>query len=474
MPHAGIRCCAAPDVDETESSAIARALDDVIPGTERVTGGTSENGHAVLLLRRASADVVAQVQELSGMGARRLVVVALGPVTPAEGWQLLQAGASDVMTRCSPGDMARALASRFARWDAIDAVVNTPATRSLLVGESPVWTRLLRQVVEVARFTDLSVLVIGESGTGKELIARLIHMLDPRAAKRELVLVDCTTVVPELSGSEFFGHERGAFTGAVATREGAFALANGGTLFLDEVGELPPPLQAELLRVVQEGTYKRVGSNSWQRTAFRLVCATNRDLLEEEARGRFRRDFYARIAGWVCRLPPLRERPEDILPLAAHFWRLLRGEQAPPQFDPAVREYLLRYDYRGNVRDLRRLVAAMASRHVGDGPVTLGAIPEHERPVADVEDDWRSAALEPAIRIALLRGAGLEEIGRASKRVAVRLALAQAGNNVQRAAAALGVSERAIQQRTAACRGVPVAESPFSLEPMPSVATRAD
>src|SRR5262249_51814424 len=152
-----------------------------------------------------------------------------------------------------------------------------------LIGDSPAWRRLVRRIVEVARFTDAAVLITGETGTGKELVARLVHALDPRTTKRKLVLLDCTTIVPPLSGGAFFGHERGASTGATPTRDGAFALADGGTLFLDEVGELPLALQAELLRVVQEGTYKRVGSNEWRETQFRLVCATNRELLEHAA-----------------------------------------------------------------------------------------------------------------------------------------------------------------------------------------------
>src|SRR6185295_226461 len=150
---------------------------------------------------------------------------------------------------------------------------------------------------------------------GKELLARVIHALDPRPDKGELVVLDCTTIVPELSGSEFFGHERGAYTGAVGPRDGAFALAHGGTLFLDEIGELPLALQAQLLRVVQEGTYKRVGGNAWHKASFRLVCATNRDLKEEVARGRFRGDLYHRLATNASRLPPLRDRVEDILVL---------------------------------------------------------------------------------------------------------------------------------------------------------------
>src|SRR4029077_5747912 len=146
------------------------------------------------------------------------------------------------------------------------------------------------------------------------IVARLIHLLDARPNKRDLVVLDCSTVVPELSGSEFFGHERGAFTGALTERHGAFALANGGTLFLDEIGELPLPLQAQLLRVVQEHSYKRIGGNKWHRTDFRLVCATNRDLLGLVCGGEFRADLYYRIASFVCKLPALRERAEDIIP----------------------------------------------------------------------------------------------------------------------------------------------------------------
>jgi transcriptional regulator with GAF, ATPase, and Fis domain len=174
--------------------------------------------------------------------------------------------------------------------------VNSPLVRNNLIGQSLAWNSVLRQIIEVARFTDASVLIMGESGTGKELVARLIHTLNPHTKKRDLVVVDCTTIVPDLSGSEFFGHERGAFTGALAPRDGAFALADGGTLFLDEVGELPLGLQAQLLRVVQERTYKRVGDNTWQRTDFRLVCATNREPLQEVQQGRFRCDLYYRLS----------------------------------------------------------------------------------------------------------------------------------------------------------------------------------
>ena len=165
-------------------------------------------------------------------------------------------------------------------------------------------------------------------------MARLIHRLDGRPGKKKLIVLDCATVVPSLSGSEFFGHEKGAFTGAAGPRDGAFALADGGTLFLDEA-RLPPNLQAELLRVIQEGMYKRVGSNTWRTTNFRLVSATNRDLVEDQEAGRFRLDLYYRIAAWQFRLPSLRERRDDIELLAQNFLSRSCANGAAPRFEPA-------------------------------------------------------------------------------------------------------------------------------------------
>ena len=149
------------------------------------------------------------------------------------------------------------------------------------------------------------------------------------------------------------------FTGAIAACGGAIALAHRGTLFLDEIGELELPLQAQLLRVVQERSYKRVGSNMWQHADFRLICATNRDLEVDIREGRFRADLYYRIADRTVRLPPVRERRSDILPLAAHFWRWGGPPGDPPGFDPALQEFLLTHDYPGNVRELRRIVMAL-------------------------------------------------------------------------------------------------------------------
>ena len=237
----------------------------------------------------AAPDLSLTVRAESGGGARRVLVVAGPDAAPGDNlaWELVHAGASDVFAWDSCNDPIQAIVARLERWRQVDDLIVSEAVTGELVGTGPQWVRLLRQIVEVARFTRASVLITGESGTGKELVARLVHQLDSHPDKGELVLLDCATVVPTLSGSEFFGHEKGAFTGATGSRDGAFALANRGTLFLDEVGELPLRLQAELLRVIQEGMYKRIGSNTWRTTDFRLVCATNRDLVAEREAGRF-------------------------------------------------------------------------------------------------------------------------------------------------------------------------------------------
>jgi transcriptional regulator with GAF, ATPase, and Fis domain len=417
----------------------------------RLAGPGDVEDPALVIARRADEAACELVRRLTeGRSGPVLIIGHPGAELRSEdGWRLLASGAADVLP-WSAQHAAQAAAARLERWRAVDELVGSPLVQSNLVGRSTAWRSVVREVIEVARFTDSSVLVTGESGTGKELVARAIHRLDPRPAKGDLVVLDCTTVVPALSGSEFFGHERGAFTGAVAARPGAFELADGGTLFLDEVGELPLPLQAELMRVVQEGTYKRVGGNAWRRTTFRLVCATNRDLVAEGGRGAFRRDFYYRIAAWRCHLPSLRERPEDVIPLAEHFLAERFGRAAPP-LDPAVKALLVAREYPGNVRDLRHLSARIAARHVGPGPITIGDVPEEEWPLGPrSRADWRDGGFEAGIRRALATGATLREISAAAKDTAVALAVDDESGNLRRAASRLGVSQRALQLRRAA------------------------
>jgi transcriptional regulator with GAF, ATPase, and Fis domain len=408
----------------------------------------------VVAIARCTDAVCARVRALSAGGATRVLVVARLPAAEVApfAWRLLAHGAADVVPWDGAPD-APAIGARIRRWAEIDHVVASPLVRDALVGASPAWRRVLRQVVEAALYTDGPVLLTGETGTGKELLARLVHTLDRRPGKGDLVLVDCTTMVPELSGSELFGHERGAFTGAVGARDGALALADRGTLFLDELGELPPAQQAELLRAVQERTYKRVGGNAWRHAAFRLVCATNRDLRAEAEAGRFRRDLYYRVAAVTCTLPPLRERPEDIVPLARHFMAQLRPGADPPALDDAVRAHLERRAYPGNVRDLRQLVTRLMYRHVGPGPVTPGDVPDDERPDPDDASppDWQDEGFERAVRRAVALGTPLQEITRAAGELAVRVAL-QAEGSLPRAARKLGVTDRALQLRRAARR----------------------
>jgi transcriptional regulator with GAF, ATPase, and Fis domain len=379
----------------------------------------------VLVFGGAAAAAADSIHDFASGGSERILAVstakgALGD----DSWDLLRAGAADVFSWCEPAHSARQVAERLRRWQTIDELLECRHVRDFLVGDSPSWQAVLRDAVEIARFTDAAVLITGESGTGKERVAQLIHELDPRPRKKRLVVLDCSTVVPSLSGSEFFGHEKGAFTGAATARQGAFELADGGTLFLDEVGELTVPLQAELLRVIQEGTFKRVGSNTWRKSAFRLVCATNRDLTAEQARGTFRNDFYYRIAGCTLHLPSLRERADDILPLFRHFFREAVPEREPPELEDAVRDLLTRRDYPGNVRDLRSLVLRIVHRYLGTGLVTVGDIPDDERPAPEPSATWRGRDFEESIRRGLAQGVGLDEIAAAAADVASRLAAA--------------------------------------------------
>jgi transcriptional regulator with GAF, ATPase, and Fis domain len=225
-----------------------------------------------------------------------------------------------------------------------------------IVGSSEALQRLLRQVEMVAP-TDANVVIQGESGTGKELIARAIHRRSPRAS-RSLVKVNCGSIPKELFESEFFGHARGAFTGAVRDRVGRFQLADRGTLFLDEVGEIPLELQAKLLRVLQEGEFERVGEDTTRHVSVRVLAATNRDLRTEVDAGRFRLDLYYRLNVFLMQVPALRDRREDIGALAALFVRraCARLQRDAPRVPQREIDSLLSYEWPGNVRELQHEV----------------------------------------------------------------------------------------------------------------------
>ena len=233
-----------------------------------------------------------------------------------------------------------------------------------VVGNSPALRGIMRQVELVAP-TDASVLILGESGTGKELVAREIH---DRSDRRNgpMIKVNCPSIPRDLYESEFFGHARGAFTGALKDRAGRFEAADGGTLFLDEIGEIPLELQSRLLRVLQEGTYERVGEERTRKVDVRIIAATNRDLKKESEQGRFREDLYYRLNVFPIDVAPLRKRKEDIAPLAMHFLEAARKKMNRPQarLTTAGLIELQQYDWPGNIRELQNVIerAVITSR----------------------------------------------------------------------------------------------------------------
>jgi transcriptional regulator with GAF, ATPase, and Fis domain len=244
--------------------------------------------------------------------------------------------------------------------------------RGGLIGESPAMRLVLALIGQVAG-TDATVLITGETGTGKEVVARAVHEMSSRK-DHPLVKVNCAAIPTALIESEFFGHEKGAFTGATNKREGRFALADGGTIFLDEIGELPIDLQSKLLRVLQEGEFDPVGSSRTHHVDVRVIAATNQDLPSAIANGRFREDLYYRLNVFPIHVPPLRERGDDVALLAAAFVETLAarmGRAAPSISDDDIAR-LMAYEWPGNVRELELdLAGALSGRiQAGSTPAT--------------------------------------------------------------------------------------------------------
>lgn len=244
---------------------------------------------------------------------------------------------------------------------------------SAFVGQSASAAAVRRLVKKVAT-SETSVLILGESGTGKEIVARELHMRSLRC-DGPFVPVNCGAIPADLLESELFGHERGAFTGALSARQGRFELAEGGTLFLDEIGDMPLPMQVKLLRVLQERCFERVGSAVTRHSNVRIVAATHQDLETRVEDGRFRADLYYRLAVFPIDIPPLRERRDDIPLLIEHFCdKLPESGLQPVHFDQAARRALQAYNWPGNVRELANLVERMAILHE-DGGVGLAQLP---------------------------------------------------------------------------------------------------
>jgi two-component system response regulator AtoC len=308
----------------------------------------------------------------------------------------------------------------------------------VFLGESQAMKNVFALIAKVAE-AKATVLITGESGTGKELAAQSIHRHGPRRDK-PFVAVNCGAIPANLMESEFFGHVKGAFTGADRAKEGLFAEADGGTIFLDEVTELPLEMQVKFLRVLQEEEIRRVGENVSRRVDSRVLAATNRDLSEEVEKGRFREDLYYRLNVIRLHLPPLRERREDIPPLAAHFLaEAAKKNGLPPKtLSPAALRLLSAQTFSGNVRALKNVMEQAAIMSDGSvvGPADLpfggDQTPSTEGLSLKIPEDWLDLKM------------AAKEVLRATEEVLIKRALTLKNGNQSRAAELLGLSRRAL------------------------------
>jgi len=362
--------------------------------------------------------------------ARWIVITAFGSIENAV--EAMKAGADDYLTKPfhDPGDLRRVI-QRVLREAQAEQTISFlseelgkqfPPLEMIFLGEK--MQQVHRLVKEVAP-TPTSVLISGASGTGKELVARVVHQFSPRKEK-PFVAVHCAALAETLLESELFGHERGAFTGAVNPRKGRFELADGGTIFLDEIGDLPPAVQVKLLRVLQEREFERVGGTKTLSVDVRVISATNKDLKTEVDSRRFREDLFYRLNVFPIPLPPLAERPEAILPLADYFankFAVSFGKRFSG-FTPLAQAALKGYGWPGNIRELQNVIERAAI-------LSSGEVDAHHLNLEFAEND-------PPPAEGLLRNLEQETIQKV---------LSEVGGNRKRAAQILGISLRTLQYR---------------------------
>jgi DNA-binding NtrC family response regulator len=417
----------------------------------------AENGEVALeLLGNAYFDLILldfKMPGMNGLGvlreAKRLnpeidavIITAYGTVETAV--EAMKAGARDYLTKPVDLDELTLLIERIAAHRTL--VRENEVLRQALQAKGVTSSRILHKSRSMAELINLAgrvapsqatVLIQGETGTGKELFARLIHSLSPRAG-RPLITVNCAAIPESLIESELFGHEKGAFTGAVQRRIGRFEQADGGTLFLDEIGELSLQVQVKLLRFLQEREYQRVGGNQTLKADVRIISATHQDLEARIRDGLFREDLYYRINVVTMKVPPLRERREDIPVLMEHFFRRFakQNQKKLEGMSREARDLLLRYDYPGNVRELENILerAVVISR----GPVLSNADLPFQHP--DVPGETMEAATDA--NTGELHQA-LEEL----ERRMIQEALLKADFNQTQAAGLLGLSERMLRYK---------------------------
>ena len=378
------------DDERMARANLARALER--GGHESAQAGSGEEGLA--LLAEQDFDVVITEIAMAGMNGMEVlkavrsrkpeveVIMVTGYPMIENAVEAMRLGAFHYLAKPYSLEearmlVARALEKRRLRQQVAQMRAQLEASGSVpeMVGVSPAMCGLRQALMRLAP-TDVAVLLQGETGTGKELAARTMHAQSQRARRRFLA-VNCGALSPELLESELFGHEQGAFSGAVRRKEGLFEAASGGTLFLDEIGEMPPGMQVKLLRVLQEQNLRRVGGTVDIPVDVRIIAATNRNLKDEVEAGRFRRDLYYRVAVVTQELPPLRSRAEDV-PLLARFFLARLAEQGgavPLEMDDSALDALRRYPFPGNVRELANILERAAVFCPPGGSIALAHLP---------------------------------------------------------------------------------------------------
>ncbi|GAB6061943.1 sigma-54-dependent transcriptional regulator [Deferrisoma palaeochoriense] len=438
-------------VDDDES--LRRILEYNLAEEGYAVATAASGEEALEKLDRASFDLVVTDIKMPGMDGmdllRRIkaeapetqviVITAFGTIEMAV--EAMKAGAAEYITKPFNRDELKLAVRKALRVRDLEAEnvrlrqeVRRIEEADKIVGDSPAMQAVYRLIEKVAD-SDASVLITGESGTGKELAARAIHRLS-RRADRPFVAVNCAAIPRELLESELFGHKKGAFTGAIRDKKGRFEEAAGGTIFLDEIGEMPLDLQPKILRALQEREITPVGSNEVIRVDARVLAATNRDLEAEVEEGRFREDLYYRIAVVPIHMPSLRERPEDIPLLVAHFLKKLAPGRAI-RITPEAMEALTRYSWKGNVRELENTIERLLVLTEGD-TIRLQDLPEKIREPEPREGrgDGFSFHLPP-------EGVSLEDVERA----VIEEALHRTGWNQTRAAKLLRIPRHILLYR---------------------------
>ncbi|MBA3541657.1 MAG: sigma-54-dependent Fis family transcriptional regulator [Deltaproteobacteria bacterium] len=365
-----------------------------------------------------------------------VVMTAFGAVETAV--DAMRAGASDYLTKPLNFDELLVVLDKVLDHEQLRretrhlrARVQNRVAPDNIIGAAPVMQRVFEVIDQVAP-SRATVLVTGESGTGKELVANAIHQRSPRAGK-PFIKLHCSALAEGLLESELFGHERGAFTGAMTRKDGRFSLADGGTLFLDEIGEISPTIQVKLLRFLQEHEFERVGGTQTIRVDVRIIAATNRNLPEEVAKGRFREDLFYRLNVVALEIPSLRERRSDIAALATFFLTRFAKENGRTidGFAPEVLELLVGHDWPGNVRELENAIERAVVLSTGS-QIEPRHLPTTIRP-----------GLPEQPGLPRIPGATLAEI----ERYAILETLKATGGSTSRAAELLGISTRTIQYR---------------------------